>query len=78
MIDNRHRIDGQGIIRVSDFGLSESIYTKTYFRLENHKGVKLPVKWAAPESISYGIYSEKTDMVGIGFKLLNNFHLLSF
>ena len=48
---------------MSDFGLSESIYTKTYFRLENHKEVKLPVKWAAPESISDGVYSEKSDMV---------------
>ena len=48
---------------MSDFGLSESIYTTTYLRIENHKGAKIPVKWTAPESISYGIYSEKTDMV---------------
>ena len=55
----------KGNIRVSDFGLAESIYTTTYLRVENHKGVKLPIKWTAPESISYGIYSEKTDMVVI-------------
>ena len=48
---------------MSDFGLSESIYTKTYLRLENHKDLKFPVKWSAPESISDGIFSEKTDIV---------------
>ena len=48
---------------MSDFGLSESIYTKTYLRLENHKDLKFPVKWSAPESISDGIFSEETDIV---------------
>ena len=48
---------------MSDFGLSESIYTKTYLRLENHKDLKFPVKWSAPESINDGIFSEKTDIV---------------
>ena len=57
------RIDRAGSIRVSDFGLAESIYTSTYVRVKNHKEVKLPIKWTAPESISYGIFSEKTDMV---------------
>ena len=53
----------KGIIKVSDFGLSESIYNLTYLRFKNNKEVKLPVKWTAPESISDGVYSEKTDMV---------------
>ena len=48
---------------MSDFGLAESIYTSTYVRVKNHKEVKFPIKWTAPESISYGIFSEKTDMV---------------
>ena len=51
------------MIKVSDFGLSESIYNSTYLRFKNDIEVKLPVKWTAPESISDGVYSEKTDMV---------------
>ena len=65
MSNNYYRIDRMGSIRVSDFGLAESIYTLTYVRVKNHKEVKLPIKWTAPESISYGIFSEKTDMVVI-------------
>ena len=63
MSNKYYRIDRTGSIRVSDFGLAESIYTSTYVRVKNHKEVKLPIKWTAPESISYGIFSEKTDMV---------------
>ena len=62
---NHCRIDRQGRIKVSDFGLSESIYNSTYLILKNLKEVKLPVKWTAPESINDGVYSEKTDMVAI-------------
>ena len=62
-IPSNYRIDRMGGIRVCDFGLAESIYTSTYVRVKNHREVKLPIKWTAPESISYGIFSEKTDMV---------------
>ncbi len=52
------------MVKVADFGLSESIDTsKDYFRQEGKETVKLPVKWLALESISDGIYSEKTDVV---------------
>ena len=54
---------------MSDFGLAESIYTTTYIRVKNHKEMKLPIKWTAPESVNYGIFSEKTDMVMIDNKL---------
>ena len=54
-----------GIIKVADFGLSESLYAKNYFKhpSDSNSHVKLPIKWMALESISYGKFSEKTDVV---------------
>ena len=58
-----HRIDARFIIKVADFGLAENIYSKTYFRQEKDKTVKLPVKWLALEALTEGLFSEKTDVV---------------
>ena len=58
------RIDEKGIIKVGDFGLAEDIYVKNYYRPSNEDaGVKLPLKWMAPESIKLGTFSEKSDVV---------------
>ena len=58
------RIDSGFVIKVADFGLSESIDTsKNYFRKTEEDTIKLPIKWLAIESINDGIFSEKTDVV---------------
>ena len=62
-----YRIDSNGVIKVSDFGLTEEIYSKNYFKQtkteEGTSTVKLPVKWMAIESLHDGIFTEKTDVV---------------
>lgn len=51
------------VIKVSDFGLSEDMYAKNYFRQDKDAAVKLPIKWMAPESLNDGLFTEKTDVV---------------
>ena len=60
-----YRIDGDGVLKVGDFGLSEDVYRTGYFRLDKgSSGVRLPFKWLAPESFHDGVFNEKTDVVG--------------
>ena len=58
-----YRLDSAGNIKVSDFGLSEDVYTCGYFRQSKDDKIKLPFKWMAPESLVDGIFTEKTDVV---------------
>ena len=59
------RIDSGGVIKVADFGLSEDIYSRNYFRQRKEDAeVRLPIRWMALESLQDGIFSEKTDVVG--------------
>ena len=60
------RIDGSGMIKVADFGLTEDMYGSNYFR--RRKSVtgseeRVPIRWMAPESIENDIYNESTDVV---------------
>ena len=62
------RIDGSGVIKVADFGLTEDMYGTNYFR--RRKSVmgseeKVPIRWMAIESIENDIYNESTDVVRI-------------
>ena len=57
------RIDNEGFIKVADFGLSESMYEKRYFRQAWDDNLKLPIKWMAPESVENGVFTEETDVV---------------
>ena len=51
------------VIKVADFGLSVNTGAKEYYRLTGNMGIKLPVMWMAPESLSDFIFSEKSDVV---------------
>ena len=59
------RIDMNFLIKITDFGLSEDVFERNYFRQgSGEEAVKLPVKWMAPESLSDCHFSEKSDVVG--------------
>ena len=47
---------------MADFGLTEDIYQRNYFR-QDSSSIKLPVKWMAPESIHDRLFTEKSDVV---------------
>ena len=53
------------MIKVADFGMTEDIYDRNYFRGDKSGGneEKVPVRWMAPESIEKGNYNEETDVV---------------
>ena len=53
------------MIKITDFGLSEDVYARNYFRQGQETAVKLPVKWMAPESLQDGVFSDKTDVVSV-------------
>ena len=66
------RIDGEGVIKVADFGLTEDMYNTNYFRRtrsEEKREEKVPIRWMAPESIEHSTYTEATDVVS--FPTLN-------
>ena len=66
MAINFFRIDGHGVIKVADFGLTEDMYGTNYFRRsksEMESEEKVPIRWMAPESIENDIYNESTDVV---------------
>ena len=56
------------MIKVADFGLTEDMYVRNYFRhnkSEEGSEEKVPIRWMAPESIENDIYNERTDVVSI-------------
>ena len=69
-----YRIDTHFRIKITDFGLSEDVFERNYFRQDNSSGevVKLPIKWMAPESLNDRHFSEKSDVVCKYNKLVAN------
>ena len=63
-----HRISQSGVIKVTDFGLAESIYTSGYYRQDrsdSDAAVRLPYKWLPLESLQDSIFTEKSDVVRV-------------
>ena len=58
------------VIKVADFGLAVHTGDKDYYRLSANMGVKLPVMWMAPESLTNCVFSEMSDVVSSIFQNL--------
>ena len=57
------RIGMDLVIKVADFGLSVNTGNKDYYRITSDMGIKLPLKWMAPESLTDYVFSEMSDVV---------------
>ena len=68
------RIGMDLVIKVADFGLSVSSGNKDYYRVTSDMGVRLPLKWMAPESLTDYIFSEMSDVVSALVKHSYNDH----
>ena len=52
---------GSGLrVKIADFGLARGVYDKDYYRVAGR--ALLPVRWMAPESILYGIFTSASDV----------------
>ncbi|XP_054717306.1 BDNF/NT-3 growth factors receptor-like [Uloborus diversus] len=64
----RNCLVGEGcVIKISDFGMSRDIYTSDYYKISGSR--MLPIRWMAPESISYGKFSLDSDTWAYGVVL---------
>ncbi|KAK3856825.1 hypothetical protein Pcinc_036880 [Petrolisthes cinctipes] len=55
-------------IKISDFGMSRTLYSNDYYRLSEGRAL-LPIRWMAWESILQGKFSTKSDVWAFGVTL---------
>ena len=58
-------------LKISDFGLARSMEEDEY----HATGMKLPIKWMAPEAIRYRTFTTKTDVWAFGVTMWETFSL---
>ena len=52
---------GSGLkVKLADFGLTRAVHDKDYYRIA--KETMLPIRWMAPESVLYGVFTLESDV----------------
>ena len=52
---------GAGLhIKIADFGLARAVHNKDYYKVGGAS--VLPVRWMAPESLLFGVFSSASDV----------------
>ena len=54
-------------VKLSDFGLSRSVYARDYYRIKSKS--LLPVRWMPPEAITYTTFTAASDVYSFGVVL---------
>uniref|UniRef100_A0AAX7TKS6 receptor protein-tyrosine kinase n=1 Tax=Astatotilapia calliptera TaxID=8154 RepID=A0AAX7TKS6_ASTCA len=62
-------LDENFTVKVADFGMARDVYAKEYYSIQDHKRVKLPVKWMAIESLQTQKFTTKSDVWSYGILL---------
>ncbi|KAM4613484.1 macrophage-stimulating protein receptor-like [Polymixia lowei] len=59
-------LDESFTVKVADFGMARDVFDKEYYSIQDHKKVKLPVKWMAIESLQTQKFTTKSDVWSFG------------
>lgn len=52
---------GAGLrIKITDFGLARAVHNRDYYKVGG--AALLPVRWMAPESLLFGVFSSASDV----------------
>ncbi|XP_070561692.1 uncharacterized protein [Ptychodera flava] len=56
-------------VKIADFGLSRDVYQKGQYQRHPTRGMFVPIRWIAPESLATGVYTYKSDIWAYGVLL---------